>query len=132
MTRPLRIEYPGAIYHVTSRGNARSDIFVDDNDRLHFLNNLSDVVKRFNWLCHSYCLMGNHYHLLIETPEGNLSAGMRQLNGVYTQTYNRVHNKTGHVYQGRFKAILIEKQSHLLELCRYVAYSDETGPPIPI
>ena len=85
MARPLRIEFPGAVYHVTSRGNSRAAIYADDNDRLRFLAVFADVVKRYNWLCHAYCLMGNHYHLLIETPEGNLSAGMRQLNGVYTQ-----------------------------------------------
>jgi len=77
-------------------------------------------VRRFNWLCHAYCLMDNHYHLLIETPEGNLSAGMRQLNGVYTQSFNRAHGRDGHLFKGRFNAILVEKQSHLLELCRYV------------
>ncbi len=120
MARPLRIEFPGAVYHVTSRGNARADIFDDDPDREIFLKVLGQVVKRFNWLCHAYCLMGNHYHLLIETPEGNLSAGMRQLNGVYTQAFNRVHHRDGHVFKGRFKAILVEKESHLLELCRYV------------
>jgi len=85
-----------------------------------FLNILGQVVRRFNWLCHAYCLMGNHYHLLVETREGNLSAGMRQLNGVYTQAFNRVHRRDGHVFKGRFKAILVEKESHLLELCRYV------------
>lgn len=120
MTRPLRIEFPGAVYHVTSRGNARADIFEDDNDRALFLKILGQVVRRFNWLCHAYCLMGNHYHLLIETPEGNLSAGMRQLNGVYTQAFNRAHGRDGHVFKGRFKAVLVEKESHLLELCRYV------------
>ncbi|MDA8412457.1 MAG: transposase [Desulfobacteraceae bacterium] len=120
MARPLRIEFPGAVYHVTSRGNARADIFDDDNDRQLFLSILGQTVKRFNWLCHAYCLMGNHYHLMIETPEGNLSAGMRHLNGVYTQAYNRVHHKDGHVFKGRFKAVLVEKESHLLELCRYV------------
>ncbi len=120
MARPLRIEFPGAVYHVTSRGNARSDIYEDDNDRHLFLSILGQTVKRFNWLCHAYCLMGNHYHLLIETPEGNLSAGMRHLNGVYTQAYNRIHHKDGHVFKGRFKAVLVEKESHLLELCRYV------------
>jgi putative transposase len=120
MARPLRIEFPGAVYHLTSRGNARADIFEDDTDREMFLNILGQVVRRFNWLCHAYCLMGNHYHLLIETPEGNLSAGMRQLNGVYTQAFNRVHRRDGHVFKGRFKAILVEKESHLLELCRYV------------
>jgi putative transposase len=120
MARPLRIEFPGAVYHVTSRDNARADIFEDDTDREIFLNTLGQVVRRFNWLCHAYCLMGNHYHLLIETPEGNLSAGMRQLNGVYTQAFNRSHHRDGHVFKGRFKAILVEKESHLLELCRYV------------
>lgn len=120
MARPLRIEFPGAVYHVTSRGNARTDIFEDDKDRHLFLSILGQTAKRFNWLCHTYCLMGNHYHLLIETPEGNLSAGMRHLNGVYTQAHNRKHFKDGHVFKGRFKAVLVEKESHLLELCRYV------------
>ena len=120
MARPLRIEYPGAVYHVTSRGNARQDIFLDESDYLEFLNVLSSVVKRFNWLVHAYCLMGNHYHMLIETPDGNLSTGMRQLNGVYTQRFNRRHNRVGHVMQGRFKAILVEKESYLAELCRYI------------
>ncbi len=120
MARPLRIEFPGAVYHVTSRGNARADIFEDNGDREVFFKILGKVVKRFNWLCHAYCLMDNHYHLLIETPEGNLSAGMRQLNGVYTQAFNRMHDRDGHIFKGRFKAILVEKESHLLELCRYV------------
>lgn len=120
MARPLRIEFPGAVYHVTSRGNARTDIFEADSDREMFLKILGQVVRRFNWLCHTFCLMGNHYHLLIETPEGNLSAGMRQLNGVYTQAFNREHGRDGHVFKGRFKAVLVEKESHLLELCRYV------------
>lgn len=120
MARPLRIEFPGAVYHVTSRGNAQADIFEDDRDRVMFLKIVGQVVKRFNWFCHAYCLMGNHYHLLIETPEGNLSSGMRQLNGVYTQAFNRAHHRDGHVFKGRFKAILVEKESHLLELCRYV------------
>lgn len=120
MARPLRIEYPGAVYHVTSRGNAQGIIFNDDQDRLSFLDVLAGVVKRYRWLCHAYCLMGNHYHLLVETQEANLSLGMRQLNGVYTQRYNRRHKKSGHVFQGRFKAIVLDKDSYLLELCRYV------------
>lgn len=120
MARPLRIEYSGAVYHVTSRGNARSDIFHSDQDREEFLFILDNVVRRFNWLCHAYCLMDNHYHLLIETPDGNLSLGIRQLNGIYTQKYNYLHGKTGHVFQGRYKAILVDKESYLLELCRYV------------
>lgn len=120
MTRPLRIEYAGALYHVTARGNARASIFKDDGDRKTFLATLGKVVARYNWLCHAYCLMGNHYHLLIETPESNLSRGMRQLNGIYTQAFNRRHRRVGHVLQGRFKAILVDKDSYLLELSRYI------------
>ncbi len=120
MARPLRIEYPGAVYHVTSRGNARADIFADSFDRQTFLLLLESVVNRFNWICHAYCLMDNHYHLLIETSDGNLSMGMRHLNGVYTQSFNRRHKSVGHVFQGRFKAVIVEKESHLLELCRYI------------
>ena len=120
MARPLRIEYPNAVYHVTSRGNARNKIFLSDQDRENFLFVLGSVIKRFNWLCHAYCLMDNHYHLMIETPDANLSRGMRQLNGVYTQKYNWWHSKTGHIFQGRYKSILVEKENYLLELCRYV------------
>ena len=120
MARPLRIEYPSAIYHVTSRGNARRKIFLDDEDREVFLATLAWVVERFNWVCHAYCLMDNHFHLMIETREPNLSRGMRQLNGVYTQRFNRRHRKVGHLFQGRFKAILVERDSYLMELCRYV------------
>ncbi|MBI5102758.1 MAG: transposase [Nitrospirae bacterium] len=120
MARPLRIEYDGAVYHVTSRGNDRKAIYSSDEDRAAFLDILANTNKRFNWLCHAYCLMNNHYHLIIETPDGNLSKGMRQLNGVYTQAYNRKHGRAGHIFQGRYKAILVEKESHLLEACRYV------------
>lgn len=120
MARPLRIEYPGALYHVTSRGNAKAKIFVDDSDHKAFLAVLGFVVKRFNWLCHAYCLMGNHYHLLIETPEANLSRGMRQLNGIYTQKFNWKHHRSGHLLQGRYKAILVDKDEYLLELARYL------------
>lgn len=120
MARPLRLEFPGAFYHLTARGNARQDICLDDEDRQIFLAVLSEVIGRFRWVCHAYCLMGNHYHLLIETPEANLSLGMRQLNGVYTQRFNRRHGRVGHVFQGRFKAILVERDSYLLELARYV------------
>jgi putative transposase len=119
MSRPLRIEYAGAVYHVTSRGNEKKPVFRTEQDRENFLNTLQHVNKRYNWICHAYCLMTNHYHLLIETPDGNLSLGMRQLNGVYTQLFNKLHGRTGHLFQGRFKAILIQKDSHLLEVCRY-------------
>ena len=120
MSRPLRIEYAEAVYHVTSRGNARRSIFKDDKDREMLLNILEEVNDRYHWLCHAYCLMNNHYHLAIETPDGNLSKGMRQLNGVYTMRFNRRHGSVGHVFQGRYKAILVQKESHLLEVCRYV------------
>src|SRR4030043_214633 len=120
MARPLRIEFPGAVYHITSRGNARQAIFIDDEDRGGFLDVLSMVVERFKWLCHAYCLMKNHYHLLIETPNANLSKGMRELNGVYTQWFNQRYRRVGHLFQGRYKAIIVEKDNHLLSLCRYV------------
>jgi len=120
MARPLRIEFPGAVYHITNRGNERKEIFRDDRDRKMFLDTLEDVTLRYNWLCHAYCLMENHYHLLIDTPDGNLSIGMRQLNGIYTQRFNKRHGRVGHLFQGRFKAVLVEKDSHLLEACRYV------------
>jgi putative transposase len=113
-------EYDRALYHVTSRGNDRKAIFKDDSDRDLFLNILARVTERFHWICHGYCLMNNHYHLVIETPDGNLSKGMRQLNGVYTQAYNQRHHRVGHIFQGRFKAILVQKDSHFLEVCRYV------------
>jgi putative transposase len=120
MARPLRVEFSGAIYHLTSRGNARQKVFFTDADRELFLDTLTGVVSRYSWICHAYCLMANHYHLLVETPKGNLSLGMRQLNGMYTQSFNRRHNRVGHLFQGRFKAILVEKESYLLELCRYI------------
>ena len=101
MARPLRITFPGAVYHVTSRGNERKAIYDDDRDREAFLDILHRVSDRYNWLCHGYCLMDNHYHLLIETPDGNLSIGMRQLNGVYTQLFNRRHSRVGHLQQRR-------------------------------
>jgi putative transposase len=120
MARPLRIEYDGALYHVTSRGNERKAIFKNDSDRTLFLDTVAQVNQRFHWICHAYCLMNNHYHLVIETPDGNLSKGMRQLNGVYTQAYNKRYGRVGHLFQGRFKGILVQKDSHLLEVCRYV------------
>jgi REP element-mobilizing transposase RayT len=120
MARPLRIEFPGALYHVTSRGDRREPIYEDDADREQFLATLAEVVERYNWLCHAYCLMTNHYHLILETVEGNLSKGMRQLNGVFTQSSNRRHGRQGHLFQGRFKGILVDKDSYLLELSRYV------------
>jgi REP element-mobilizing transposase RayT len=99
MSRPLRIEFPGALYHVTSRGDGREVTFLGDEDRHRFLDVLSELVHDFNWVVHAYCLMDNHYHLLIETPESNLSKGMRQLNGVYTQRFNRRHGRAWSSYR---------------------------------
>ena len=113
MVRPLRIEYSGAVHHVTSRGNEKASVLRDDQDRETFLSTLFRVNKHFNRICHAYCLMGNYYHLLIVTPDGNPSLGMRQLSGIYTRTFNKQHNRTGHLLQGRYKAIHIQKKSHL-------------------
>jgi putative transposase len=120
MARPLRIELSGGLYHVTSRGNRREDIYFSEDDRRAWLEVFVQVCERFNWVCHAYCQMTNHYHIVVETPEGNLSQGMRQLNGIYTQRVNRTHGRVGHVFQGRFKGILVEKDAYLLELSRYV------------
>lgn len=120
MARSLRIEFPGALYHVTSRGNARADIYLDNRDRQTFLDGLGEVCSRMQWVCYAYCLMTNHYHIVVETQASNLSKGMRHVNGVYTQRFNRRHGRVGHVFQGRYKAILVDREPYLLELVRYV------------
>lgn len=120
MARPLRLEYAGALYYSTARGNACQDIFLDDEDRRRFLGVLERVVARFHLVLHASCLMSNHYHLLEETPEANLSTAMRQLNGVYAQAFTRGHDRVGHFLQGRFRAIVVEQDSYLLELARHV------------
>ena len=120
MVRPLRIEYPGAVYHVTSRGDRREPIAKDDIDRAAFLSIAGQALQRFDAHAWAYCLMGNHYHLVIRTREANLSRLMRHINGVYTQAFNRRHQLTGHLFQGRYKAILVDSDSYLLEVCRYV------------
>jgi len=127
MTRPVRIEFEGALYHVTSRGDRREAIYEDDADRVAFLGVVESVAETFNWVCHAYCQMTNHYHLVIETPDGNLSKGMRQLNGVYTQLLNRKYARVGHLFQGRYKAILVDADAHLLELTRYVVLNPVRG-----
>ena len=120
MARPLRIEYPGAVYHITTRGNAGQAVFLDDQDRTLFLDTYAEVGSRMQWRCYAYCLMDDHYHLVIETPKPNLSKGMRQLNGVYTQRFNQRHDRGGHLFQGRYKAIVIERSRYLTDVCRHV------------
>jgi len=120
MARPLRIELSGGLYHVTSHGDRREDIYFSDADREAWLALLGQVCERFSWCCHAYCQMTNYYHVVVETPEGNLAQGMRQLSGSYTQSINQAHGRVGHVFHGRYKSILIEKDSYLLELARYV------------
>jgi putative transposase len=120
MARPLRLHIPGGFYHVTARGNDRRPIFEEHDDHATFLIVLASVVARHHVRCHAYCLMGNHYHLLLETPEANLSIAMRQINGVYTQRFNRRHERSGHLLQGRFWAHLVDGESYLREVCRYI------------
>ncbi|MFM9971112.1 MAG: REP-associated tyrosine transposase [Burkholderiales bacterium] len=120
MSRPLRLEFEGALYHVTSRGDRREPIFEDDDDRAAWLDVLGDALDRFHATAFAYCLMTNHYHVVIQTHRANLSRLMRHLNGVYTQRYNSRHRKVGHLFQGRFKAVLVDEDAYFLEVCRYV------------
>lgn len=120
MTRPLRIEFPGALYHVTARGDRSELIFLDELDRLAWLCIIERVCMRFNFVVHAFCQMGNHYHLLVETVDGNLGQGMRQVNSVYAQCFNRRHGMVGHLFQGRYHAILVQKETYLLEVARYL------------
>ena len=121
MTRPIR----GAVYHVTSKGRDGQVVFKDDEDRGVFLNVVDNVVDRFGWLIHSYVLMDSHYHLVVECPEANLSKGMRQVNGVYTQHVNRRHGQEGPIFQGRFKSVLLEKKTYLLPVCRHIVINPQ-------
>ncbi len=120
MARPLRIQFPGAYLHIISRGNAKHDIFLDDADRRCWLRTLDDVMIQFEWLCFAYVLMDNHYHLFVQIPGENLSEGMRQLNGLYTQRFNKRHRRVEHVFQGRYISQVIESDTYFLELVRYI------------
>jgi REP element-mobilizing transposase RayT len=120
MARPLRISYPGAFYHVTSRGNEQKGIFKSQRDREKFIEYLESAVKRYDAVIHAYCLMDNHYHLLLETPSGNLSRIMAHINGAYTTYFNVKRERFGHLFQGRYKAILIEADEYAKELSRYI------------
>lgn len=120
MARPLRVEYPGAYYHVINRGNAGENIFIDERDRERFLEYLAKCIERFITRIHAYCLMSNHYHLLIETPQANLSVAIQWLNVSYSVYYNKRHRRRGHLFQGRFKAILLDANEYLILLSRYI------------
>src|SRR5437868_13841465 len=115
MSRPLRIEFPGTVYHVTSRGDRREPIFEDDVDREALLATVAHAMERFDAEVLAYCLMGNHYHFVLHTRQANLSVLMRHVNGVYTQSFNRRHGKVGHLFQGRFKAILVDRDAYLIQ-----------------
>lgn len=120
MSRPLRIDFPGVVSHVTSRGDRREAIYLGDADRRNWIDVLALGLERFDAQALAYCLMGNHYHAVLHTRQANLSLLMRYLNGVYAQDFNRRHRKVGHLFQGRFKAILVDRDAYLLEVCRYV------------
>lgn len=120
MARRTRIQFPGAIYHVTSRGDRQEPIFDDEHDRSMMLDVLAATVERYKISVLSYCLMGNHYHFVLSTPEANLAQAMHYLNGVYTQKYNRRHDTCGHVFQGRYYANLVDRDEYLIAACRYV------------
>lgn len=120
MARALRIEYPGAFYHVTSRGNERRDVFKTKRDREKFLEYLSSATVRYGAVVHTWCQMSNHYHLILETPRGNLSEIMHHINGAYTTYFNVKRERSGHLFQGRFKAILIEASEYATQLSRYI------------
>jgi putative transposase len=121
MARPLRPQAAGATYHVTARGVARLPVFRDHDDRLRFLALLERVVDRFGWSCHAYCLMTTHYHVVVRTPEPDLGLGMKSLNGLYAQGFNKRHGGAGHVFESRYHSVVVETERHLLELCRYLA-----------
>jgi len=116
----LRIEYPGAFYHVASRGNERKNIFLSARDRQQFLSCLETATVRYGAQIHVYCLMSNHYDLLVETPRGNLSAVMKHINGAYTTYFNVKRRRAGHLFQGRYKAVLVDKDAYAKELSRYI------------
>jgi len=120
VARPLRIEYPGAFYHVTSRGNERGTVFQSNRDREKYLSYVESAHERYGAVVYTYCLMGNHYHLLLETPRGNLSKILQYINGAYTTYFNIKRNRFGHLFQGRFKGILVDKDEYCKELSRYI------------
>ena len=131
MSRPLRLEFEGAIYHLTSRGDRREPIYRDDEDRQAQLEVIAQAMQRFDAQVLAYCLMGNHYHLVVHTRRANLSRLMRHVNGIYTQRFNRRHGLVGHLFQGRFKAIMVDRDAYLLSLCRYVERNPVAAAMVP-
>lgn len=133
MPRPLRIEYPGARYHLMSRGDRREAIFADDQDRAQFLRTLGEACAKTGWQVHAYCLMSNHFHAVVETPQPNLAAGMRWLLGTYTQRFNGRHQHWGHLFGGRYKAQLIDETSpgYLVQACNYVHLNPRRAGLVP-
>jgi putative transposase len=121
MGRVQRIQIADGLYHVFSRGNQQDEIFADEADYITFLRGFSNTVERFEWLCHGFCLMPNHYHLLLETPEPNLASGMQVLNLSYARYFNWRSRRVGHVFQGPYRDRHITREAHLIELCRYIA-----------
>jgi REP element-mobilizing transposase RayT len=131
MSRPLRILAADALYHVVARGNDKMDIYYDDVDRGRFLAILETVVERYRVECHAYCLMSNHYHLVLRTVEANLSSAIHYLNGVYAQWWNTRHGRVGHMLQGRFKAQLLQREGYFLEACRYTVLNPVRAGLVP-
>ena len=121
MPRRLRLQIPGAAYHVTAKGVAKAALFRDDRDRGRFLELLAEVVSRYEWTCHAYCLMTTHYHVLLRTPLPNLARGMQRLNSCYAQEFNRRHGEEGHRLTRRYHDVLVETEGHALELLRYIS-----------
>lgn len=120
MSRPPRTQFPGAMHHVTARGNRKAIIFHDKLDFLSWQTIVARAADRFGFVCHAYCQMPNHYHLLVETPTANLSEAMHYINCLYAQVFNVRHGLTGHVLQGRFHSVLLEQEEHFMELARYI------------
>lgn len=120
MSRPPRIEFEDALYHVTTRGNRRASIFIDDADRIALLQTIGRALQRYHATAFAYCLMGNHYHIVVQTHRPNLSRVMQFINGVHAQQHNRRHALEGHLFQGRFHAVIVQRDAYLLEVCRYV------------
>jgi putative transposase len=120
MSRPLRMEWEGGFYHVTARGNEKRPIFLMEQDFLRFLSRFERIYERYGVVIHCYVLMTNHYHLILETPQANLSAALHDLNTAYTNYFNRRHGRVGHLFQGRYRSIIVEKDAYLLELSRYI------------